>query len=195
MRFGIDVSEHQDGLSLVRAADEGVEFVVIRTSDGTYRDRVFASHLADAHLANLQVEAYHFLRSPAEGTSIAQQVEAACEVLGLADVALWLDCETPAGLSLSDVHLAHALFTSRGVCVKGIYTYPRWWRWHMWGADTRPFGKLWLADFGSDPPGAPREIFPGGWPQSVGKQVPSMWQFSSKVQVAGFSVDANARRD
>lgn len=193
MRFGVDVSEHQDGLSLVRAAQEGIEFAIIRTTDGTYRDRVFSSHLDDARRAGLGIEAYHFLRSPSEGTSVREQVEAALEVLGDARVPLWLDCETPAGLTLDDVSTAHTLFTGAGVEVAGIYTYPRWWRWRMLGADTRPFGKLWLASYGADPEGAPAEIFPGGWPRGVGKQVPAMWQFSSRGRVAGFRVDVNAR--
>ena len=41
VRFGIDVSEHQDGLSLVRAATEGIEFAIVRTTDGTYCDRTY----------------------------------------------------------------------------------------------------------------------------------------------------------
>ena len=78
MRFGIDVSEHQDGLSL---AASGASFVVLRTTDGTYRDHVFASHLDDARSAGIEVETYHYLRSPSEGTSVAEQVEASVEVL------------------------------------------------------------------------------------------------------------------
>ncbi len=192
--FGIDVSEHQDGLSLVRAAGEGVDFVVIRTTDGTYRDRVFSSHVADARSAGLVVQAYHYLRSPSEGTSVAEQVDAALSVLGGTDAPLWLDCETPAGLTLDDVSTAHSLFTGAGIDVAGIYTSPRWWRWRMLNADTRPFGALWLASYGEDPAGAPRDVFPGGWPGRVGKQVPAMWQFTSKGCVAGFTVDVDARR-
>lgn len=59
IQIGIDVSEHQDGLSLVQAAAEGIQFVVVRTTDGTYRDRTYASHVDDARRAGLPVEAYH----------------------------------------------------------------------------------------------------------------------------------------
>ncbi|SDR84801.1 glycoside hydrolase family 25 protein [Corynebacterium timonense] len=192
MRFGIDVSEHQDGLSLVRAAREGIEFAILRTTDGTYRDRCFSSHLADARAAGLDISVYHYLRNPSEGTSIAEQVEASLEVMGGAALPMWLDCETPAGLSRDHIAEAHALFTQRGVRVAGIYTYPHWWRWRMFGADTRPFGLLWLAAHGADPEGPPRDVFPGGWPRGVGKQKPAVWQFSSRGCVAGFSVDVNA---
>ena len=62
--FGIDVSEHQDGISLVRAAAEGMEFAIVRTTDGTYRDRTYRSHIDDAVAATLPAEAYHYLRNP-----------------------------------------------------------------------------------------------------------------------------------
>ena len=68
--FGVDVSEHQDGMSLRRAADEGMKFAIIRTTDGTYKDRTYRSHLDDAGRAGLVTAAYHYLRNPSEGTSI-----------------------------------------------------------------------------------------------------------------------------
>lgn len=190
MRFGIDVSEHQDGLSL---AASGASFVVLRTTDGTYRDHVFASHLDDARSAGIEVETYHYLRSPSEGTSVGEQVEASLAVLQDLRVPMWLDCETPAGLALDDVARAHSLFTSAGVDVAGIYTSRRWWRWRMLGADTRPFGKLWLAEYGADDGGYPGDV---AWPKAVGKQVAAMWQFTSRGRVPGYGgdVDVNARR-
>ena len=189
MRFGVDVSEHQDGLSLAAA---GVSFAVLRTTDGTYRDRVFASHLDDARAAGIAVETYHLLRNPSEGTTVAKQVDAALAVLGDFRAPMWLDCETPAGLSLDDVRLAHSLFTSAGVPVAGIYTSRRWWRRRMCGADTRPFGALWIAEYGAD-----TGEFPGedSWPAAVGHQRPVMWQYTSRGRVANYpsDVDLNAR--
>lgn len=194
IRFGIDVSEHQDGLSLVDAAAEGIEFVVVRTTDGTYRDRTYASHVDDARRAGLPVEAYHYLRNPSEGTTVAEQVEAACAVMGERIHPIWLDCETPAGLGIRHVREAREHFMARGVPVAGIYTYPRYWRWRMLGAATAEFGAVWVAQYGSDEPGPPRDIFPGGWPGDVGKQPPLMWQYGSRGTVAGHEVDVNARR-
>lgn len=193
MRFGIDVSEHQDGLSLVQAAAEGVEFVIVRTTDGTYRDRTYGSHIIDANNAGLPTEAYHYLRNPSEGTTVAQQVDASLEVMGDQKRPVWLDCETPAGLHLDHIREARELFTQAGVQVQGIYTYPRFWRWRMLNADTREFGQLWLAAYGANPSGPLREIEKGEWPGGVGKQEAVMWQYTSRAQVAGFEVDANAR--
>ncbi|WP_087117759.1 glycoside hydrolase family 25 protein [Corynebacterium urinipleomorphum] len=195
LQFGIDVSEHQDGLSLVQAAAEGVEFVVVRTTDGTYRDRTYTSHVEDALRAGLPVEAYHYLRNPSEGTTVAEQVEAACAVMGDLVVPVWIDCETPAGLALSHVREARVLFTARGVPVAGVYTYPRYWRWRMLGAATAEFGAVWVADYGADPAGQPRELHDGrAWPGEVGKQTPLTWQYGSRGLVAGYEVDVDVRR-
>ena len=71
MRLGVDVSEHQAGLDA-----SAFDFVVARTTDGTYQDECFASFAPHA------TAAYHFLRAPSEGTSIGAQVSAALEVLG-----------------------------------------------------------------------------------------------------------------
>ena len=193
--IGIDVSEHQDGLSLVQAAAERIEFVVVRTTDGTYRDRTYASHIDDAHRAGLSIETYHYLRNPSEGTTVAEQVDAACAVMGEQVYPMWIDCETPAGLSLDHVRQARDEFTARGVPVAGIYTYPRYWRWRMLGAATAEFGAVWAADYGVDDVGSPGELLDGRrWPGDVGKQAPAMWQFGSRGLVAGYEVDVNVRR-
>ena len=62
--FGVDVSEHQDGMSLAAAKAQGMEFAILRLCDGTYRDRTFRSHLADAENAGLLVSTYWYLRAP-----------------------------------------------------------------------------------------------------------------------------------
>lgn len=195
IQIGIDVSEHQDGLSLVQAAAEGIEFVIVRTTDGTYRDRTFASHIDDAYRAGLPVETYHYLRNPSEGTTIAEQVAVACSVMGQCVYPVWIDCETPAGLRLEHVRQARDEFEEHGVPVAGIYTYPRYWRWQILGADTAEFGAVWLADYGADDVGSPGELLRGRqWPRDVGKQTPLMWQYGSRGTVAGYEVDVNVRR-
>lgn len=201
VRFGIDVSEHQDGLSLVRAAAEGIEFAVVRATDGTYRDSTYRSHVDDAFNADLPTTAYHYLRNPSEGTTVKQQVAVCVEVMGGAGGEyvrpVWLDCETPAGLGIHDIRAARDAFVSYGVPVAGVYTYARYWRRHLLSADTSEFGELWLAHHGQDPVGTPSRIFPGAdnWPHPLGMRKPAMWQFGSNATVAGFNVDINARLD
>lgn len=182
MKLGVDVSEHQAGLDV-----SGFDFVIARTTDGTYQDSCFAS------FAPYATAAYHFLRAPSEGTSIAEQVSASLEVLGGHRLPMWLDVESPAGLSLDDVSTCAALFTSAGVDVAGVYTNARYWRRHMMLADPAQFGAVWLAQWGTNPVveagGALPEL--GAWPRPLGFPEPAVWQFTSRGRVGGIDVDLN----
>ena len=64
--FGLDVSSWQDGLYL--GGIDGIDFVIARTTDGTYKDKAYRSHIDDAEKAGMVTAAYHFLRAPSEGT-------------------------------------------------------------------------------------------------------------------------------
>lgn len=198
--FGVDVSEHQDGMSLKRAADEGIKFAIIRTTDGTYKDRVYRSHLLDAESAGLVTAAYHFLRNPSEGTTIAQQVQASLEVMGDAKRPMWLDCETPAGLSAAHIREFKQRFEAAGVRVIGAYSYVPWWEGKTIGGepDSHEFGAFWVAAYGQNRVGTPTALYPGDaaaqWDYPLGNQKPALWQFGSQAQVAGKLVDINAYR-
>ena len=185
MKLGVDVSEHQAGLDV-----SAFDFVVARTTDGTHHDECFAS------FAPYATAAYHFLRAPSEGTSIAEQVAAALEVLGERRVPVWIDVESPAGLSLHDVRSAHHAFTSAGIQVAGVYTNAWYWRKHMLLADVSEFGALWLADWRDNPvvdACAPIPD-PGAWPRPWGMPAPAVWQFTSRGRAGGAEVDLNLAR-
>lgn len=198
--FGVDVSEFQDGISLAQAKREGISFAIIRTTDGTYRDRCYRSHLDDAESAGLLTAAYHYLRNPTEGTSIAQQVQASLDVMGDAPRPIWLDCETDADLTAAHIREAKQTFEARGVRVLGVYSYVPWWEGRTIGGepDSNEFGALWVAAYGTNPAGAPSAIYRGDthaqWSYPLGNQLPAIWQFGSNAQVAGYSVDINAYR-
>lgn len=194
MRLGADVSEHQRGVDL-RGLDF-LNFVVIRTTDGDYRDTAYPEHTAAAAHAGLETAAYHFLRAPSEGAPVAAQVEASVAVLGTTRPPMWLDVESLAGLSLADVREAHRCFTAAGVPVAGVYTTASYWRRHMLLADPREFGQLWLAAWGDNPVvdlGAPERGLPAlsAWPRPLGLPTPSMWQFTSRGLTGGVEVDLN----
>src|SRR5699024_7381709 len=96
--YGIDVSEHQNGLSLKRAKHEGFDFAIIRLCDGTYRDTVFHSHLKDAESVGMLVSTYWYLRAPSEGTTIAQQVDVIDQQLSKRlDLGVWIGVESVRG--------------------------------------------------------------------------------------------------
>ena len=198
--FGVDVSEHQDGMSLKRAASEGIDFAIIRTTDGTHRDRCYRSHLEDAESAGLVTAAYHYLRNPSEGTTVAQQVQASLEVMGDKKRPMWIDVETNAGLHVDHIRQCKREFEKNGVRVIGAYSYVPYWEGRVspHEPDSHEFGAFWVAAYGQNPYGNPREIYPGDqhrqWNHPLGNQKPVMWQYGSNAQVAGYIVDINAYR-
>ena len=198
--FGVDVSSHQDGMSLAQAKREGIDFAIIRTTDGTYKDRCYRSHLEDAESAGMLTAAYHYLRNPSEGTSVAQQVQASLEVMGDQKRPMWIDVETNAGLYVDHIRQCKAEFERRGVRVIGCYSYVPYWEGRIspHEPDSHEFGAFWVAAYGRNPYGKPRDIYPGDqhrqWEYPLGNQKPALWQYGSNAQVAGYSVDINAYR-
>lgn len=196
--FGVDVSEHQDGMSLAQAKREGMEFAIIRTTDGTYKDRCYRSHLEDAESAGMLTAAYHYLRNPSEGTTVAQQVQASLEVMGDKKRPMWIDVETNAGLHVNHIRACKREFERRGVRVIGCYSYVPYWEGRIAPSepDSHEFGAFWVAAYGQNPHGKPRDIYPGDqhrqWNYPLGNQRPALWQYGSNAQVAGYSVDISA---
>ena len=140
--FGVDVSEHQDGMSLKQAKREGIDFAILRLCDGTYRDRTFRSHLADAENAGLLVSTYWYLRAPSEGSTIAQQVDVIDQQMGgRRDLGVWIDVESVAGdrklLTGADVWAAKRELESRGYHVPGIYSGAWYWEQMPGGEDRK----------------------------------------------------------
>ena len=198
--YGVDVSSHQNGMSLKKAAAEGIDFAIIRTTDGTYKDKCYQSHLADAEGAGLVTAAYHYLRNPSEGTSVAAQVQASVEVMGGRKRPVWIDVETNAGLHVDHIRACKREFERHGVRVIGAYSYVPYWEGRVAPRepDSHEFGRFWVAAYGRNASGKPRDIYPGNghrqWDYPLGNQKPSLWQFGSNAQVAGYSVDINAYR-
>lgn len=198
--FGVDVSEHQNGMPLTLAAAEGIQFAIIRTTDGTYKDSVYTSHLLDAEKAGLVTAAYHYLRAPSEGTSVAQQVKASVEVMGQHKRPVWIDVETNAGLHVNDIRECKRQFEAHGVRVIGCYSYVPYWEGRISPGepDSHEFGAFWVAAYGTNPRGVPSVIYPGNehrqWNYPLGNQRPAVWQFGSNATVANFAVDINAFR-
>lgn len=209
--YGVDVSEHQDGMSLTRAGKEsGIDFAILRLCDGTYRDRTFRSHLADAEAGGLLVSTYWYLRAPSEGTSIAQQVDVIdAQMASRRDLGVWIDVESvsPGGAKLltgADVREAKYELESRGYYVPGIYT-GRWYWEHMPGGEPSMdgLGHLWVSDYGTtDRVGSPQAIYSAsggdghrGWSYPLGDRKPDLLQIGSRGIAGGYQpVDINVFR-
>lgn len=212
--FGIDISEHNDGLSCARAKQEGMEFAIIRLCDGTYVDPVFHSHLADAEKAGLLIGTYWYLRAPSEGTSISQQVDVIDQQMGRRrDLPVWIDVESiderfPPGdprhylLRGEDVWEAKRELERRGYRVPGVYSGAWYWE-HMPGGEPsmQGLGALWCSNYGdNNGAGEPRALYASeggdrhpGWDYPLGDRKPDLLQFGSRGTVAGHpNVDINA---
>mgnify|MGYP002722584568 FL=1 len=214
--YGIDISEHNDGLSCARAKQEGMDFAIIRLCDGTHVDRVFHSHLADAEQAGMPISTYWYLRAPSEGTTIAQQVDVIDQQMGgRRDLSVWIDVESvdmnyPASdprrylLIEKDVWDAKRELERRGYHVPGIYT-GRWYWENMRGGEPsmQGLGALWCSNYGeNNGAGDPRSLYASeggdrhpGWDYPLGDRKPDLLQYGSRGTVAGRpNVDINAYR-
>lgn len=207
--FGIDISEHQDGLALSRAKADGVRFVILRLCDGTYADRAFRSHLADAERNGLLVATYWYLRAPSQGTSISQQVDVIDRQLaGRKDLGVWIDVESVdrSGRKLltgQDVWAAKRELEKRGYHVPGIYSGAWYWEQMPGGEPSmNGLGHLWVSHYGRNRTGAPRATYEAdggdqhrGWSYPLGDRMPDILQFGSNGVVAGHHpIDVNAFR-
>ena len=206
--YGIDISEHQDGIPLALAKLDGMQFVILRLCDGTYRDKTFRSHLVDAETQGLLVSTYWYLRAPSEGTTIAQQVDVIDQQMdGRRDLGVWIDVESVdrTGRKLltgADVREAKRELEKRGYHVPGVYT-GRWYWETMPGGEPsmNGLGHLWVSHYGRNHAGAPGVLYRTeggdshpGWDYPLGDRRPDLLQFGSRGQVAGFAVDVNAYR-
>ena len=204
--FGVDVSEHQDGMSLKQAKREGIQFAILRLCDGTYRDRSFRSHLDDAERAGLLVSSYWYLRAPSEGTTIAQQVDVIDQQMGgRRDLSVWIDVESVDGarklLTGQDVWAAKRELEKRGYTVAGIYSGAWYWE-HMPGGEPamQGLGNLWVSHYGKrNAYGNYKTIYANedggnhpGWEYPLGDKLPDILQYGSSGLVAGWYVDVNA---
>ena len=203
--FGVDVSEHQDGMSLAAAKAQGMDFAILRLCDGTYRDRTFRSHLADAESAGLLVSTYWYLRAPSEGSTIAQQVDVIDQQMGgRRDLGVWIDVESVAGdrklLTGKDVWAAKRELEARGYHVPGIYSGAWYWEQMPGGEPSMDgLGYLWVSSYGRNRTGVPRDLYQGdggdghaGWSYPLGDRKPDILQYGSNAHVAGHIVDINA---
>lgn len=193
--YGIDISEWQDGLSLKKAEAEGMSFVIIRTGDGTYRDRCFHSHLADADGTSMKKAVYHYMHKDIRGS-----ISTCLSMLGgRKDLPVWLDFEAPGErFTASDIRLAKELLAAAGVRCAGIYSYVPFWE--GLGDPALPPGLfVWVAAYPVNSPATPARRYAslGGrehrqWQHPLSNKKPVMWQFTSAGCVAGFQLDCNA---
>lgn len=191
--FGVDISNWQDGLSLKRVADEGFRFVTIKATEGTWRDPILHSHLADARATDMHVAAYVYVRT---GTSAQAHADTLADHLRDTSVPIALDIEDGAGSDPAFWRAVRDAIEGKGYRV--ILTYLPHWYWKQVGRpDLTGLPPLWTSRYPDMNGGYASVIYQRaglkGWDGYGGLSV-TMWQFTSTADVAGQRIDANAFR-
>lgn len=201
--FGVDVSGWQDPDVVSRLADQRLNLVIVKVSEGpSYRSAEAVTQASDAVNLGIPLGVYHFV------TFVGVEVETANLLGALAGVqrptmqdrgfaaGIWLDAEdtyvgrhfVPDGYGDYLERLAVAVEAASGIPV-GIYT-AAWWSDGRIPAGSAVCARpLWVADYddGRVWPGYPNPKLPDGWPSAVG------WQYTSRTASYG-PLDLNAFR-
>ena len=94
--FGIDVSLWQRDIDFEAAKREGAEFVIIKSSEGSFVDPCFDAHYKAAKAAGLHVGAYHYLTSRTVSGAEGEAKYFASLLAGKQlDMPVYLDIESP----------------------------------------------------------------------------------------------------
>ncbi|AST21418.1 MULTISPECIES: GH25 family lysozyme [Corynebacterium] len=191
--FGVDISNHQNGIPLKRVASEGFKFVIIKATEGTWKDPILHSHLADARTTDMQVAAYVYVRSTASAKAHADTL---ASHLSDTSVPIALDIEDGAGADPNFWRAVRDEIEARGYRV--ILTYLPKWYWDQVGQPSLAgLPPLWTSRYPDMIRGYASEIYTRagskGWEGYGGLDV-RIWQFTSTANVAGYGIDANAFR-
>lgn len=189
--YGVDVSNHQNGLSLKKVESEGFRFVFIKATEGTWKDPVFKSHLADAKGTKMHYAAYVYVRQETSAKAHADALEAQCPDKS---VPIALDIENNSGSSVAHWKSIVTEIERRGYRV--ILTYlPRWY-WQRVGSPVLAgLPPLWSSNYPSVRSDYASVLYASagtaGWGAYGGLNV-KVWQFTDRARVAGWKIDANA---
>lgn len=192
--FGLDVSHHKGGNpDLKRARAEGIEFVIIKATEGaTFVDARFAGNLAAARAAGMLVAAYHYYRGNASAQSQLDHVRRIVP----RDVPVIPDVEEGSG-SLPPVRTFVSLLQMAGYRVPLLYL-PRWYWQQIGSPDLRGLPPLWSSRYPDNTVDGLINEFarvPASYWAGYGGLDVAMLQFTSSARVAGYApLDANAYR-
>ena len=154
---GVDISNYQAGLDLIRAKSAGIEFAICKLSEGrTYKDRQFDAFYQQAQSCGLPLGAYVYSHATSPDAAIAE-ANAALLLLGGRGLPLgiFMDVETNAQMEIPAVQLKQTLMAfcrtvENAGYRSGIYgsEYNLWAR--IAPADF-PDSLIWVAHYGRQP--------------------------------------------
>jgi GH25 family lysozyme M1 (1,4-beta-N-acetylmuramidase) len=184
---GIDVSKWQGTINWDEVKNDGVEFAIMRVSDGTsYVDDQFARNWREAKRVGIVRGAYQFFRSDDDTAEQAQMVIDAIGTLEPGDLPPTIDLESDDGVDnatrIARVHQWVDTIEAFAGAKPFIYSGKYWWQDHM-GTTEFNDHPLWHAQYTS----AACPTLASQWPRW------DVWQYTSTGRVAGISgnVDTN----
>lgn len=181
---GIDVSHHQGTINWTSVANDGVEFAIIKATEGTsFFDPVCSTNVANAKANGIKVGVYHFARFTSNVEALAEAQYFLNRINGLdLDLPLVLDIEVDEGdigksalTAAARTFLDYLKSQDRKVM---IYTYH-----NFYTNDIDATGyPLWIARYGVNSPGI------NDW---------TIWQYTDSGSVKGINgnVDVNKAVD
>lgn len=189
--FGLDVSRHQPMLNYTQAKREGIEFVVIKATEGaSWVDPKFDDNLIAVRAAKILPAAYHYQRSDA---SAAAQVANIQRVVPK-DVPVIPDVEANSG-SVGLTRDIVGRLRDAGYRVPMAYI-PRWYWQQIGSPSLAGLPPLWSSRYPDNVPGPlldEYEDVPSSYWAGYGGLAVAMLQFSSSGRVAGYQpLDLNA---
>ncbi len=189
---GVDISHWQGSIDWKKAKDNGVEYAIIKaTEGGTYKDPLFLTNWNNAKNNLIHVGAYHYFR--ALSSTANEQV---CNVEGSLikcnfnsnEDILAIDVEKRYNEAASQDQIADVLFElltslTNNKLLNGklpyIYCSPKYWEtgvnWQKYDFSKFP---LWVAHWNVDEPYVPQTWKEKGW---------KIWQTSSTGVVPGIA--------
>lgn len=194
MILGLDISHHQGTQPpLAWARAEGIEFVVIKSTEGaSYVDPRFADNLRRARAAGLLVAAYHYVRSSATAAEQVANVRRAVP----RDVPVIPDVEANSG-TLPRVRDLVYLLREAGYHVPLLYL-PRWYWQELGRPSLAGLPPLWSSRYPDNVVDDLRDELarvPSSYWDGYGGLNVAVLQFTSSARIAGYApLDANAFR-
>jgi GH25 family lysozyme M1 (1,4-beta-N-acetylmuramidase) len=185
---GVDVSYYNGTIDWAKAKAAGVQFAIIRVSDGTgFKDPKFASYAAGAKAQGLVRGAYQFFRPAQDVTAQADLMIAAQAAFDATDLPPTIDVEATGSLSPATVAARVAQWVDRVKAQTGrtpiVYTGKYFWRDDVGGSTKQADSALWVAQYTSLCPD-----IPAPWSKWT------FWQYSESGRVPGIPGDVDMDR-
>jgi len=147
---GIDVSHWQGTIDWDAVAADGIDFAIIRTSDGSFLDREFFRNWAEAKRVGIKRGVYQFFRAGNDPIVDAQLLLDRMGPLEPGDIPPVLDAETMDGQSASTVQANMRAWLEHVAAATGatpiIYSGSGFWNGSLGSPDFTEY-PLWVANY------------------------------------------------